>query len=77
MYFYYHLILKYLIANNYRLRYKSAINDDDKHPDVWYWADELAVKYKYFTNRDPYQVTTIGNIKAVKFLKNRFNTERL
>ena len=72
MWFYYHLVLKYLIMRNYRLRYKSALNGDGKYPDVWYWADSLATRYGYFTNRDSYEVTTVGNIKAFKFVKDSF-----
>ncbi len=47
----FHLILKPLIKRNYRLRFKSAMNGDGKHPDEWYWADSLAVKYGYFVSR--------------------------
>ena len=46
----FHLILKPLIKRNYRLRYQSAVNQDGKYPDEWYWADEIAVKYGYFIN---------------------------
>lgn len=46
----FHLILKPLIKRNYRLRKQSAISGDGKHPDVWYWADLLAVEYGYFVN---------------------------
>ena len=46
----FHLILKPLIKRNYKLRRKSALTGDGKHPDRWYWADTLAVKYGYFVD---------------------------
>jgi hypothetical protein len=48
MFIFFHLCLKFLIKRNYRLRAESALNGDNKHPDKWYWADLLAVKYGYF-----------------------------
>jgi len=44
----FYLILKPLIKRNYKLRRKSAISEDSKYPDVWYWADIIAVEYGYF-----------------------------
>lgn len=48
MYLPFHLVLKPLIKRNYRLRYDSAINGDNKHPDEWYWADKIAAYFGYF-----------------------------
>ena len=42
------LVLRPLIKWNYRQRFESAMTGDGKHPDVWYWADTMAVKYGYF-----------------------------
>ena len=43
----FHLILKPLIKRNYTVRHWSAINENSAHPDHWYWADELAIRYGY------------------------------
>jgi len=48
MFLSFHLILKPLIRRNYELRRRSAINGDGKYPDVWYWADIIAVEWGYF-----------------------------
>ena len=44
----FYLVLRPLIKRNYKQRFNSAMTGDGKYPDVWYWADTLAVKYRWF-----------------------------
>jgi len=45
---FYVLILKPLIRRNLKLRYKSAVLRDGKHPDKWYWADKLSMDWGFY-----------------------------
>ena len=47
MFVLFHLCLKFLIMENYRLREAGAL------PDEWYWADRWALKYGFVV--DPHK----------------------
>lgn len=50
----FHLVLKPLIRRNYRLRALSAAYGDGRYPDVWYWADVLAMNSGYSVDKCGY-----------------------
>lgn len=40
----FHLFLKYLIKDNYKLRKKGIL------PDEWHWADKLSSNYGFYVS---------------------------
>jgi hypothetical protein len=67
----FYLILKPLILINYRKRVKSAVCEDGKNPDEWYWADLLAVNCGYFVKpkMEAWQKTAIMQLKTIEYHK--------
>jgi len=47
----FNIILRPLIYHNYKQRYKSAVYGYRNHPDEWYWADLIAIRFGYYVGQ--------------------------
>ena len=48
---FFELIAKHIIYYNYLLRYESALRQDGKHPDEWFWLDYWASKNGFYITK--------------------------